>query len=140
MKIQKKYLLLIASFVWMMAGLNIIKIGIEFYSPYLKLINIIISFIIFMIFQYFIFSRLVKKHTKRINEYQIELQPFYHFFDIPSFIIMFVMMTLGIMLRSLEIIPRAFIAIFYSGLGASLLLAGVLFGLNYLKIAKIQKS
>ena len=40
-------------------------------------------------------------------------------------------MTGGILLRSLHIAPPIFIAVFYTGLGASLLLAGLLFGKNF---------
>ena len=133
MKVRKKYLLLIASLVWMIAGFNIIKIGVDLYYPYFNILNISLSILIFVIFQYFVFSRLVKKHTKRINEYPIEFQPFYRFFDVPSFIIMICMMTFGILLRSLEAVPRVFIAVFYSGLGTSLFLAGVLFGVHFFK-------
>ncbi len=133
MKVRKKYLLLIASLVWMIAGFNIIKIGVDLYYPYFNILNISLSILIFVIFQYFVFSRLVKKHTKRINEYSIEFQPFYRFFDVPSFIIMIFMMTFGILLRSLEAVPRVFIAVFYSGLGSSLLLAGISFGFHFFK-------
>ena len=40
-------------------------------------------------------------------------------------------MTGGIYLRVSGLAPDRFIAVFYSGLGASLLLAGILFGRNY---------
>ena len=44
---------------------------------------------------------------------------------------MAVMMTGGIGLRASGLAPDRFIAVFYTGLGASLLLAGLLFGRNY---------
>ena len=44
---------------------------------------------------------------------------------------MAVMMTGGIGLRASGLAPERFIAVFYTGLGASLLLAGALFGRNY---------
>lgn len=44
---------------------------------------------------------------------------------------MAVMMTGGVSLRATGLAPDRFIAVFYSGLGASLLLAGILFGRNY---------
>lgn len=44
---------------------------------------------------------------------------------------MAVMMTGGIGLRVGGLAPERFIAFFYTGLGASLLLAGLLFGRNY---------
>ncbi|EJW90377.1 hypothetical protein EVA_21515, partial [gut metagenome] len=42
-----------------------------------------------------------------------------------------VMMTGGIVLRVGNLVPEVFIAVFYTGLGASLLLAGLLFGRSY---------
>ena len=57
------------------------------------------------------------------------------FFDVKSFLIMAVMMSGGIWLRSSTVAPERFIAVFYTGLGASLLLAGVLFGINFGKAA-----
>lgn len=46
---------------------------------------------------------------------------------------MAVMMTGGIVLRRGRFVPEQFIAVFYTGLGASLMLAGLLFGFNYVK-------
>lgn len=60
---------------------------------------------------------------------------FLKFFDVKSFIIMAVMMTGGIWLRSSGVAPDRFIAFFYTGLGASLLLAGLLFACNFTKAA-----
>ena len=74
-----------------------------------------------------------KKHTARINGYQEERHFFLRFFDRKAFIIMAVMMTGGIGLRVGRLVPDRFIAVFYTGLGASLLLAGLLFGCNFLK-------
>lgn len=132
MKVNKRTLLLIACIVWSIAGFNIVRIGVLAYPSYVTAINILLSILVFSIFQFFIFGKLVKKHTKRIHEYEEEKQFFLKFFDMKSFIIMAVMMTGGILLRSSNLAPDAFIAVFYTGLGASLLLAGLLFGKNYL--------
>lgn len=132
MKVKKQYLLLIACLVWSIAGANIVRIGFEAYGRYLTVFNIFLSAVVFAIFQFFIFGRLVKKHTKRINAYK-ERQWFIKFFDMKSFIIMAVMMTGGIWLRVSGVAPERFITVFYSGLGVSLLLAGILFGVHFFK-------
>lgn len=137
MKVKKNTLLLIACFVWTAAGFNILRIGIMAYTSYLSLLNIILSAAVFGIFQYFIFGRLVKKHTKRISDYEEEKHFFLKFFDLKSFIIMAFMMTGGIYLRTSGLGPERFIAVFYSGLGASLFLAGILFGINYFKAQRL---
>lgn len=131
MKVQKKTLLLIACFVWAIAGFNVFRIGILAYPPYVSMWNLVLSLIVFGVFQYFIFGKLVGKHTERIDTYVDNYQFFWKFFDKKSFIIMAVMMTGGIYLRVSGLAPDRFIAVFYSGLGASLLLAGILFGRNY---------
>lgn len=68
---------------------------------------------------------------ERICHYEEEKHFFLKFFDVKAFIIMAVMMSGGIYLRASGLAPERFIAVFYSGLGASLLLAGILFGRNY---------
>lgn len=130
--VKNNTLLLIAALVWTAAGVNILRIGIIEYPPYFSLINALLSAVVFVIFELFIFGRLVKKHTKRIDAYGDEKQLWIKFFDVKSFIIMAVMMTGGILLRALHLAPAVFIAVFYTGLGAALLLAGIMFGRNFL--------
>ena len=101
MKVQKRTLLFIACIVWGIAGFNILRIGLLAYRPYISVLNVIWSLLVFSIFQTFIFGRLVKKHTQRILDYEDEKQYFFNFFDGKSFLIM------------------------------ALLLAGILFGKNY---------
>ncbi|MBF9314622.1 hypothetical protein GK675_02955 [Bifidobacteriaceae bacterium NR002] len=132
MKVQKNTLLLIACLVWSAAGFNILKIGLLAYQNYLQPLNYALSLVVFAIFQFLIFGKLVKKHTQRILEYK-EKQFFLKFFDVKSFIIMAFMMTGGIALRATNVAPEQFIAVFYTGLGAALFLAGLLFGYQFAK-------
>ena len=117
--------------MWTIAGFTILRIGILAYQPYLSTVNLFLSVVVFAVFQHFIFGRLVQKHTKRIIGYAEDSQFFLKFFDMKAFIIMAVMITGGIYLRTSGLAPKHFIAVFYSGLGASLFLAGILFGKNY---------
>ena len=68
--IQKKYLLLIGGLVWGIAGFNILRIGIETYAHYITILNILLSIIVYGLFQYFVFQKMVKKHTERIIGYE----------------------------------------------------------------------
>lgn len=70
----------------------------------------------------------VKKHTRRIQNYQETYRPVWHFFDLKAYLIMAVMMGGGIWLRYSGLAPDIFIAVFYTGLGCALALAGILFG------------
>lgn len=131
MKVKRNTLLLIACLVWTTAGFNILRIGLLAYSAYQGIVNYLLTALVFAVFQIFIFGKLVKKHTSRIRAYQEERHFFLKFFDGKSFAIMAMMMTVGIWLRSSGFAPERFIAFFYTGLGASLLLAGLLFGFNF---------
>ena len=88
------------------------------------------------------FIRTNRQHTitSRISAYEEELHFFLKFFEVKSFIIMAVMMTGGIWLRSSGAAPDRFIAFFYTGLGASLLLAGLLFACSFAKAALAAKG
>lgn len=131
MKVKRNTLLLLACLVWGAAGFNILRIGLAAYPAYRSSLNFLLSILVFSVFQIFIFGRLVKKHSARIGAYLEERHFFWKFFDGKSFAIMAVMMTGGIDLRSSGLAPERFIAVFYTGLGASLLLAGLLFGRNF---------
>ena len=135
MKVKRNTLLLLACLVWSAAGFNILRIGLSAYPAYHAMINYLLSALVFTVFQVFIFGKLVKKHTARISAYEEEQHFFLKFFDKKSFMIMAVMMTGGIALRASGLAPEQFIAFFYTGLGASLLLAGLLFGCNFGKAA-----
>ena len=132
--VKRSTLLLIACLVWGCAGANILRIGLAAYPAYLSVLNLVLSAVVFAVFQRFIFGPLVKKQTGRITGYEAERHFFLKFFDLRSFAIMAVMMTGGIWLRASGVRPEVFIAVFYSGLGASLLLAGLLFGRNYYRL------
>ncbi|MGM9684359.1 MAG: hypothetical protein ACI3XQ_12250 [Eubacteriales bacterium] len=126
--VKKRTLLAVAGSVWLIAGFNVARLGI---ISYLKLsrvsfVHILLSVAVFSAFGA-MFFRMSMKHTKRIKGYKEELRPVWHFFDLKAYIIMAFMMGGGIWLRSSGLVPDVFIAVFYTGLGAALAAAGVLF-------------
>lgn len=60
MKVKKRTLLLIDCLVWAAAGYNVLRLGILAYPGYLTALNLLLSAVVFAVFQYFIFGRLVK--------------------------------------------------------------------------------
>lgn len=138
MKIPKNYLLALAAIIWMIAGYNIIHIGLVSYQNYVSPIRIVVSLIIFFIFWFMVFSKLVQKHTARILAYKENLQYFWRFFDLKSFCIMALMITAGLSIRSFHLMPVRYIAVFYSGLGSALFLAGLLFGFHFVSALLIS--
>lgn len=132
--VQKNTLILIAGIVWAIAGFNIVRIGLVAYEGNFTWWRAVLSVAVYAIFQLFIFGKMVQKHTDRILNYKEERQNFFRFFDTRSYLIMAFMMTLGIGLRVSGVVPNTFIAFFYTGLGASLLTAGVLFIIRYIRV------
>ena len=119
MKVKRNTLLLLACLVWSAAGVNILRIGLMSYPAYQSVLNYLLSVLVFAVFQIFVFGKLVKKHTVRISSYEEERHFFLKFFDKKAFAIMAVMMSGGIGLRASGFAPERFIAVFYTGLGAS---------------------
>lgn len=135
-QVKKQNLLTIAALVWVAAGVNILHIGLEAYAEgYVTTLNEVLSVAVGLVFWFGAFYKLTKKHTQRIKNYEEQHQYFWHFFDLKSFIIMAIMMTGGIALRVSGIAPSVFIAIFYTGLGSALALAGILFARNRMQLA-----
>lgn len=136
-KVRSITLLLIAAAVWFAAGANIARIGFEEYAlGYVSALNIVLSVAVGIVFWFMAFHKLTVKHTRRIAGYGEERQLFVEFFDKRSFAIMAVMMTGGIAIRSLHLLPDVFIAVFYTGLGTALALAGVLFAINFFRVRR----
>ena len=131
MKVKRNTLLLLACLVWSAAGFNILRIGLSAYPAYRAVVNYLLSALVFAVFQIFIFGKLVKKHTARISAYEEERYFFLKFFDGKSFANMAGMLPAGFAIRPTGRAPERLNAFFYTGLGASILLAGLLFGCNF---------
>ena len=102
-KVRSKYLLLIAAAVWLIAGSQVMRMGIEAMAAgaaplWLLAIGIPATFVAF----HAMFSKLVAKHAARIHGYGEEKMHVLRFFDVKGYIIMAVMMGGGIALRSLD--------------------------------------
>ena len=131
--VKKRYLLLIASLVWLFAGLKVLSLGLEAYKTNFTALNVLLSIAVFIVFWLMVFNRLVNKHTVRIKAYTEEKRYFWNFFDLKSFIIMAIMMTGGILIRKYSLLGVNFIAFFYTGIGSALSLAGLKFMYNFIK-------
>lgn len=132
-EVPKRILLLIAGIIWMIAGLNVARLGLLSYMAVgIKWYLIILSLIVFVLFG-MMFYKMTQKHCKRILNYEQAYRPVWNFFDIRSYIIMAVMMGGGIGLRNAGVFPDVFVAFFYSGLGCALFLAGICFVVMFIR-------
>lgn len=74
-KVANRTLLLFAGLVWIIAGVNILRIGIQTWlvDQHAWLINIGWAIFIFCIFFFGIFKRMFHRHTQRINTKRTKL-------------------------------------------------------------------
>lgn len=110
------------------------RLGILSYQklPSITIIHILLSLLVFCPFG-IMFFKMSTKHAKRIKSYKEESRPVWHFFDLKAYLIMAVMMGGGIWLRYSGLVPDVFIAVFYTGLGCALALAGLLFWILFFR-------
>lgn len=135
--VKKRTLLAVAGCVWLIAGYNVARLGILSYQN-ISSINLLHLFLSLLVFSAFgtMFFKMGQKHTKRIKEYEEEYRPIWQFFDLKAYLIMIVMMGGGIWLRGSGLLPEVFVAVFYTGLGCALTLAGGFFWIMFFRYNK----
>lgn len=97
------------------------------------MLNVGLTILVFFLFWTKVFQPLVEKHVLRIYGYKEVYKRPWNFFDKKSFLIMALMMTFGVTIRVLNLMPEGFITFFYTGLGMALTMAGILFLVNYIR-------
>ena len=139
--VKKRTLLAVAGCVWLIAGINVARLGILSYGklPQVRALYMLLSLAVFCAFGLMFFKMSIK-HTKRIKGYGEEFRPVWHFFDLKAYIIMAVMMGGGIWLRASGLVPDVFIAVFCTGLGCALALAGVLSWIAFIRFHEKKLS
>ncbi|GCB36031.1 hypothetical protein [Bacteroides faecalis] len=127
--VNRQFLLITAGIVWIIAGTNILRIGIVTWinSTQDWMFKIGEATVVFLLFFVFVFRKLYYKHTRRIEEKKEEKNCPFSFFDVKSWIMMAFMIALGITIRSLHLLADSFISVFYTGLSIALILTGILF-------------
>lgn len=127
-------LLAVAGCVWLLAGFNIVRLGLIAYTTLsvIKWWHILLSCVVFFCFGKMFYS-ISHKHITRIVTYQAPTKPIWQFFNKKAYLIMAIMMGGGMYIRYSGLAPDIFIAVFYTGLGCALFLAGVLFLQHFIK-------
>lgn len=126
-RVKKTTLLLLAGIIWMIAGYQIFRIGMNAWQSSGSFWLIVPAILIFGLFYFKIFSMMVRRHHKRIMGYEKEKICAFACFDKKGYIIMAIMMSGGILIRVMQLLPTMMIAFFYTGLASALILAGISF-------------
>ncbi len=134
-KVNRKTLLFTAGFIWLVAGINVLNIGIQTWQAVEHITfktKAIYASIVLIIFLFAIFKPLHKKYVSRIISLTDQNHPL-AFFDTKGWSIMAFMITLGVSVRYFNLLPEIFIATFYTGLSIALSSTGVLFIYSWLR-------
>lgn len=127
--VNRQVLLITAGTVWIVAGANILRIGIVTWmnDSQFWLFKIGEATVVFLLFFVLIFRRIYYHHTARIVRKKQEKNCPFSFFDVKSWILMVFMISLGITIRTFHLLPNSFISVFYTGLSLALIATGALF-------------
>lgn len=127
--VPKNHLVLVAGLVWCFAGAMVVLVGLPYamrLAPRYPLL-VPLAGLVFLAFSLLVFGRLVEAHTRRIGARPEARLPVWQCFSPSSWAVMAVMAGGGLTLRLGGVVPDWFVAFFYSGLGAALILAGLRF-------------
>ncbi|MGL4738232.1 MAG: hypothetical protein ACRCW2_12345 [Cellulosilyticaceae bacterium] len=138
---SKRTLMMMGAIVWMFAGYQIMRLGYQVVvaSKNNQVISVVVALGVFYVFFNFIFKKMAKKHQIRIMSYAKEQLCLFSFFDKKGYIIMAIMMSGGMLIRSIEAINPMCWAPFYMGLGTALFLGGCLFMISWIRFNKIYQ-
>lgn len=129
---QRKLLYLAAALIWGVPGAVIAIKGVMAYTFVAKqsLWYLFPVTIAVMIGFFFMFSRIVARYVSRIESLPANKVTLLNTFSFRSWLLMFFMMGLGMLVKLLPCVPVGFVASFYSGLGPMLLLSAARFVLR----------
>ena len=127
--VNRRFLLITAGLVWIIAGANILHIGIVTWHQTSEawLFKVGEATVVFLLFFVFVFRKLYFKHTERIERKKDERNCPFSFFDVKGWIVMAAMIALGVTVRVFHLLPDSFISVFYTGLSLALIFTGILF-------------
>lgn len=137
--IPKRALLFLAGGVWIFAGGMLLWRGGIMLADnksqlFIKLISCAIAG---GVFYYLLFDKISAKHTDRIKNLPYNRPCAFAFFNWKGYLIMGLMITMGITLRTTAVISPKYLALMYITMGIPLLISAVRFfvnGINYDKI------
>ncbi len=140
LRVSKRTLLFEAACVWLIAA------GVLSYKGFVMLTNagginwwILLTCLLGGIgFYLILFTKISGKHIKRIKERPIERPCLFSFFNWKGYLMMLIMITSGIVLRSSGVVPIIPMPYFYFFMGTPLLISAIKFlhsGVTYNKNA-----
>lgn len=136
--IPKRYLLFVAAIAWTFAGGMLLFRGISVIFPLVsnRLWELTACLVGGVVFYVFMFSKISAKHVNRILGMQVEKPCLFSFFNVRSYIMMFSMITMGILLRKTGIVPLEYLSYVYITMGIPLSVSAIRFYSNAINYQK----
>ena len=127
--IPKRYLLLVAAFLWTVAGGMLLFRGFSMlkFNSIKILMEESACIVGGVIFYRIMFSGISLKHINRIVNLEIERPCAFSFFNWRSYAMMTVMISMGVTLRLSGIVPLNYLSLFYLAMGTPLFLSAFRF-------------
>lgn len=127
--IPKRYLLFFAALMWSFAGGMLFFRGFSmlFLFPRLFWFKISICIVTGLIFYILLFSKISLKYTQRIVQMPAERPGVFSFFNLRSFMMMVLMISMGITLRTIGIVPVEYLSVLYVIMGIPLTMSAFRF-------------
>jgi SanA protein len=140
--IPKRYLLFIAAIVWTIGWSMLLGKGLQFVaeSTFPMGLSLIIGFSGGFIFYILLFSKISYKHTLRISLIGIERPCAFSFFNFRSYLLMGIMISGGILLRTSNAVDHGIMGTFYLVMSFPLLISSFrfyYFGFRYNKLKEL---
>lgn len=132
-KVPTKLLLLVAALVWLLAGASVVGVGLRASpEPWTggMALGCLFTYVPFLAMFLFI----SRKHVRRIGGYTEKLTSLFKFFDLPSYLMLAIMMGLGLSTRASGLVRLDVIEFFYVGLGMALVTASVYYVVTYVAV------
>lgn len=128
-RVSKHYLLLVAALVWTFAGGMLLYRGFTINHPLPShwKIEFFCCTIAGLLFFMLLFNRISAKHVLRIKKLPIENPVIFSFFNLKSYLMMFLMISMGITLRKTGIISPEYLSFMYVTMGIPLLMSSFRF-------------
>ncbi len=127
--VPKRVLLFVAAFLWTFAGSMLLYKGNKMLDSSAKYMILKLTLVLLagLLFYWKVFAGLSLKHTLRILNMPVEYPCLFAFFNLRSYLMMVLMISMGIVLRSTGWVSQSYLSFLYLTMSVPLLLSSVRF-------------
>lgn len=127
--VPKRVLLFVAAILWTVAGSMLLFRGFRMLDPEVSLlwVKLSVTLLAGLVFYWKVFAGLSLKHTLRILNMKVENPCLFAFFNVRSYLMMVLMISMGVTLRKTGWVSASYLAYLYLTMSVPLMLSSVRF-------------